>query len=115
MKAITVIQPWATLIMLGENRIETRSWRTEHRGRLAIHAGRRNHPTYRTICETEPFRSILQKHGITDSAELPRGVILGTVHLDDCVMVDLLPPGVPTPLERAFGDYSPGRPISAKS
>ena len=32
MKAITVIQPWATLLASGRKRIETRSWRTNYRG-----------------------------------------------------------------------------------
>ena len=39
MKALTVRQPWASLIALGVKRIETRSWRTSYRGPLAIHAG----------------------------------------------------------------------------
>ncbi len=39
MKALTVRQPWASLIAVGVKTIETRSWRTEYRGPLAIHAG----------------------------------------------------------------------------
>ena len=38
MKAITIWQPWASLIALGEKKIETRSWSTKYRGTLAIHA-----------------------------------------------------------------------------
>lgn len=38
MKALTVRQPWATLIALGIKRIETRTRDTKHRGPLAIHA-----------------------------------------------------------------------------
>ncbi len=40
MKALTVRQPWASLISLGVKRIETRSWSTSFRGPLAVHAGR---------------------------------------------------------------------------
>lgn len=40
MKAITLHQPWATLVAIGAKRIETRSWNTNYRGPLAIHAGR---------------------------------------------------------------------------
>ena len=40
MKAITLTQPWATLVAIGAKRIETRSWRTFYRGPLAIHAGK---------------------------------------------------------------------------
>lgn len=32
MKAITVIQPWATLLATGKKHIETRSWKTNYRG-----------------------------------------------------------------------------------
>lgn len=38
MKAITLWQPWASLIALGAKTIETRSWQTSYRGPIAIHA-----------------------------------------------------------------------------
>lgn len=38
MKAITIHQPWASLIAIGAERYETRSWKTVHRGYIAIHA-----------------------------------------------------------------------------
>ncbi len=41
MKAITLWQPWATLVALGVKTIETRSWTTAYRGPLAIHAAAR--------------------------------------------------------------------------
>ena len=40
MKALTIRQPWASLIAAGVKTIETRSWRTSYRGPLAIHAGK---------------------------------------------------------------------------
>ena len=40
MKAITLHQPYATLIALGVKTIETRSWSTSYRGPIAIHAGK---------------------------------------------------------------------------
>ena len=42
MKALTVYQPWASLIALGEKKIETRSWPTNYRGPLALVVGREN-------------------------------------------------------------------------
>lgn len=39
MKALTIRQPWASLIAHGVKTIETRSWRTHYRGPIAIHAG----------------------------------------------------------------------------
>lgn len=42
MKAITVLEPWASLIAYGAKTIETRSWKTNYRGILAIHASSSN-------------------------------------------------------------------------
>src|SRR5207302_502261 len=39
MKALTVRQPWAWAIVQGKKDVENRSWRTDHRGMVAIHAG----------------------------------------------------------------------------
>lgn len=41
MKALSLWQPWATLIAVGSKRVETRSWATRHRGPIAIHAAKR--------------------------------------------------------------------------
>jgi hypothetical protein len=40
MKALTVRQPWAALLILGAKQYETRTWPTRHRGILLIHAER---------------------------------------------------------------------------
>ena len=40
MRALTVRQPWASLIACGAKTIETRSWKTSYRGSLLIHAGK---------------------------------------------------------------------------
>ena len=40
MRALTIRQPWASLIAAGVKTIETRSWSTKYRGPLAIHAGK---------------------------------------------------------------------------
>ena len=41
MKALSLRQPWASLIADGRKTIETRTWRTRYRGPLAIHASAR--------------------------------------------------------------------------
>lgn len=38
MKALTIWQPWASLLACGGKRFETRSWATSYRGPIAIHA-----------------------------------------------------------------------------
>ncbi len=40
MKALTVCQPYAHLIVIGEKRVENRTWPTSYRGPLLIHAGK---------------------------------------------------------------------------
>lgn len=40
MKTLSIRQPWATLIMLGEKDIEIRTWNAKHRGPLLIHTGK---------------------------------------------------------------------------
>jgi len=40
MKALTLCQPYAHLIAIGEKRVENRTWETLYRGPLAIHAGK---------------------------------------------------------------------------
>lgn len=40
MKALTICQPYAHLIAIGEKPIENRTWPTAYRGPLAIHAGK---------------------------------------------------------------------------
>lgn len=41
MKALTIWQPWASLIACGVKQYETRSWPTKYRGPIAIHAAAR--------------------------------------------------------------------------
>jgi len=40
MKALTLTQPWASLMALQSKTIETRSWYTAYRGELVIHAAK---------------------------------------------------------------------------
>ena len=41
MKALTIWQPWASLLVSGQKKYETRSWATAYRGPIAIHAAMR--------------------------------------------------------------------------
>lgn len=56
MKALTIRQPWASLIAHGVKTIETRSWSTKYRGPLAIHAGKAR--PFCTQWEEGPFDDI---------------------------------------------------------
>ncbi|MGE7024154.1 ASCH domain-containing protein [Solibacillus cecembensis] len=81
MKAITIKQPWATLIALGEKKFETRSWQTKHRGPLAIHAGQ---SVDKGACEDIEIKLALKKHGITSYKELPTGSVVATAVIVEC-------------------------------
>jgi len=113
-KAITIKQPWATLIALGEKKFETRSWQTKYRGPLAIHAGK---SIDKDACENSWIKGVLQEHGITSYKDLPTGVVIATVELADCYKVEatlgyasVLSKGkTVNGLEVAFGDYTEGR------
>jgi len=129
MKALTICQPWATLVTIGAKRIETRSWSTTYRGPLAIHAAAGLGPVGGVrglweICHSDPFRAILDHHGWLQDPSywLPRGKVVAVAELRDVRIIGRELNGVPTysaddmisaePVlgnERAFGDYSPGR------
>ena len=63
MKALTIIQPWATLIASGHKMNETRSWKTNYRGEVLIHAGKNPESTL-TIRMVHISRK-LESHRIT--------------------------------------------------
>ena len=71
MRALSIRQPWAELILHGEKTIECRSRPTRIRGQVWIYAAR------------SPARSA-PLCPLTDDAALPRGVLVGTVELVAC-------------------------------
>ena len=54
-KALSIQQPWAWLIVNGHKDIENRDWRTNFRGPVAIHAGKKIE-TYQTLHKQYPQR-----------------------------------------------------------
>lgn len=119
MKAITLTQPWATLITLGAKQIETRSWWTHYRGPLAIHAGARLAPVggrkgLYVLCNREPFATLFATYNIHCATILdgeipfPLGAIVATAELVDIRPTEERSSEL-SPQELALGDYSPGR------
>jgi len=101
MKAISLWQPWASAMALGWKRNETRCWATSYRGPLLIHAAKRI-IGWPTITIQSLFDGIAFQ-----PPDLPRGVILCKVDLVDCKRI--LMHNRPEGIERALGDYTPGR------
>src|SRR5262249_62191033 len=89
MRALTLYQPWASLVVLGEKKIETRSWSTRHVGPLAIHASATWPPGFHDICDSPAFRKALEHLGLLAS-RLPLGAVLGTADLIACLPTERL-------------------------
>lgn len=90
MKALTIIQPWATLIASGHKMNETRSWKTNYRGEVLIHAGK-NPKDYTSGCYIDdPDGRHFQEAGITPNnfEDLPRGSIIGKATLVNCIHIN---------------------------
>jgi hypothetical protein len=106
-KALSLLQPWASLVVTGAKKIETRSWNTAYRGPLLIHASKGKGGA--AIAAEPLFRKFIPHFG-----SLPFGAIIGKVLLRDVVRIPEL--GLPPELierltleERAFGAYAAGR------
>lgn len=130
MKGISLTQPYAQLVALGQKKIETRSWHTNYRGLLAIHAARGLGPVggmtgLKALCADNPFYSVLLyavHQGILEAPAvetMPRGAIVAVCELVGCLPInmyclgdssqgDTILPLPPEP-ELSFGDYSPRR------
>lgn len=115
MKALTVRQPWATLLVAGIKHMETRTRDTKHRGVLAIHAGM--HMPCRigeTIdigagftVERDSTAGLLLR-GLRQPYRLPVGAVIGAVELFQTRKTTSGEHG-PDNRELALGDHSPGR------
>ena len=80
-RALSIMQPWAWLIVNGYKDIENRDWKTHYRGRFYVHAGgtrfdRVGHADVRRRFPEIP---------LPDIHEFARGGIVGAVTLVDCV------------------------------
>ncbi len=120
MKAISLTEPWAQLVALGAKRVETRSWATAYRGPLAIHAAKGFPGWAKDLCVSTVFLEALgwpRPNGVITQSwldetndrikSLPRGVVLATCRLVECVRTEKMT--FLSAEELAFGDYSPGR------
>lgn len=117
MKALSLTQPWASLVAVGAKRYETRSWYTGHRGRIAIAAAKGFPGHCRELVSTAPFAAALSGAGYRALADVMAecGSIVAVATIVACVRVDGGLPrdlsGLPPPAEHeeSFGDYTAGR------
>ena len=78
MKALSIRQPWAWLIIHGGKDIENRTWKTKYRGPVLIHAGKKiDMAAYSRLAD--------EGIGLPPIDELETGGIIGQVDIADCV------------------------------
>ena len=75
MKVLTIKQPWASLIVDGYKKYEFRSWKTNYRGKILIHAG----------MSLENDMALKFKDC---NLEYLKGAIIGEAEIVDCILVD---------------------------
>lgn len=87
--AISVRQPWASLILLAGKDIENRTWETRVRGPILIHAAKgmtkREYLDAMDFADANGARGIGRLLDAFEPGNLPRGGIIGSVNLADCV------------------------------
>jgi hypothetical protein len=123
-KAITLYEPWASLMALGEKAVETRSWGARHRGWTAIHAGRSFTAAMKQVCLSRAFIKPLTDAGLLVSAtgmvggrimidhRFPLGKVVALGYLEASISVrsDLVRGILASrPAEVHYGNYEPGR------
>lgn len=80
MKALSIQQPWAWLIVHGHKGVENREWPTKVRGRFAIHAGQTlDRPGFEWVRQRFPNIAMPLLE------QMPRGGIVGYAYLGGCI------------------------------
>jgi hypothetical protein len=107
MRAITIRQPYASLIAAGIKRLETRSWTTSYRGPLLIHAAQA--PASWPSRHSDRALKIAKEHNLL----MPTGAIVGIATLQNVIYQDDFARDADlarmvTPLEREMGHFYPG-------
>ena len=80
MRVLSIKEPFASLICLGKKKIETRSFKTNYRGKLYIHASLKN---YTKDDRYEKIMKLLPR-----DYEFQNGYIIWEFNLVDCIYMD---------------------------
>ena len=75
MKTLTIKQPFATLIVEGLKEYEFRTWKTNYRGEILIHAGK------------GVDKKAMKRYEYL-GLEYPKGCIIGKATITDCIKID---------------------------
>ncbi|KAF5275376.1 hypothetical protein FQA39_LY06833 [Lamprigera yunnana] len=85
---LSMHQPWASLLVAGIKIHEGRTWYTEHRGRLWIHAASKQ-PSNEELLEVEQmYRKIYNNSNLEFPRMYPTSCLLGCVFVEDCLSLE---------------------------
>jgi hypothetical protein len=102
MRALSIKQPWASLIVHGFKRFEMRNWPTRHRGRILIHASKTWSAAQLAFFESAPVRGRLEPF-----LPLPFGALIGFVDIVECYHVRSMPrPASPESIWSDFDSFT---------
>ena len=109
MKALTIWQPYASLIAKGQKAYETRGFRTRYRGPLLIHSGQRPMRWVLKHSDEDALDVAIEFFGMEDLMNLPVGCAICVVDLVDCI--EMTPDFIKKQslAELSTGDWKPGR------
>lgn len=116
--AISLWQPWAALVASGVKRFETRSWSTDHRGALAIHAAKTRQgwehaaPDVLEALRLSTYPDPKYRPPAPRQDDFAYGAVVATVELVSVIPIDELAGDVwqvAGSLDVALGDWSAGR------
>lgn len=89
MKALSIIQPWTSLIATGIKDIENRTWRTNYRGEFLLHASgkvlRDGWNALTPQMREQAARLMCPFGEVQDVRQLPVSAIIGRARIVDCV------------------------------
>lgn len=110
MKALTIWQPYATLLITDVKRFETRKWQTKYRGPVAIHAAKKPIKAVAKLLPEDTQRAIndICKRNKHKNLHFDLGSIIGTADLIDCHLVDISFLNTLSEEEKIMGDFTLG-------
>jgi hypothetical protein len=109
MKILSLLQPWATLVVTGAKLVETRSWQTPYRGPVFIHASGDLNKKFKGMDITPALTSLCPHFkDFIKPQTLQFGRIVGMCEIVTCVRTEDIAPTL-SEQELAFGDYTKGR------
>lgn len=81
MKVLSIKEPFASLVCLGKKKIETRSWKTNYRGRIYVHASLK-----KVVVKDDRYRKLIKL--LPENYNFKYGKIICKANLVDCIYMD---------------------------